>query len=88
MFNNLHIYKNGSELPMPRDISDRSKYMFYLIGNFEELQRSQRFALAESKILSNKWKMFCVCEVDCESKSDQLCPYSVCEVYDLQEVLK
>ncbi len=82
MFNNLHIYKNGSELPMPCDISDRSKYSFHLIGKFEELQHSQRFALAESKILENNWKMFCVCKF--ENQNEDNYPYYVYEVYNLE----
>lgn len=86
MFKNLHIYKIGSELPMPHDISDRSKYMFHLIGKFEELQHSQRFAMAESKIFENKWKMYCVCKVENQNEGNY--PYFVYEVIYLEEVLK
>lgn len=86
MFEYLHIYKQGEELSMPSNIDDRDKYMFYLIAKFEELMPSQRFALAESKLSLNKWKMYCVCKAENENEGNY--PYFLCEVLNLQEVLK
>lgn len=84
MFDNLNIYKQGEELAMPCDIDNRDKYMYLLIARFEELHHAQRFALEESKIFENKWKMYCVAKYEHEN----LCPYFVYTVYNLQEVLK